>query len=678
MKRVDDILEIAAKASSESESASSLLESRDAPKNAPYPVCFGKNCVKGSGSGLHLCSDGKCDRMNLDVNCRDGFVWTGEECVAIGTECSTQGDESGYKYIYTGNGGCVKSSDCATGFAKHPKDSRCVRDCGNARIFSYLMSDCVDVGAECETVDDGRIRKYDKFGDCARSSGCANGYMKHPRGLDECVKECSPGWGFSEVFDKCVERGSSCGDGRVHDSQGRCHKPGEGCLSTNTPDLKNPEYVTQDAFSSVDLKGVELRWNSNGRCVPTECSEGRVYEWQQGGCIEDDPIGIPENMIMNRSPLGTADGLYTQTGHYQSSWPHHDRNPRTMSHVRFVTLVWKGKTLANTYDDKAIDWLFRFSDGHLEIGELSFKVGGLLRKWYNGDGAHWWRITEIEPEIKGNLGDIFVVKHDVVNKSENGLYYEYVVPSRARKLHVACYGSGIDHGRAKGQGGVTIGTMRVEGGQRLGIVTGSSSRPGKDLAIYRESSKYNRFPSYGFGDRLNALSGVFEAIDAESASLEKLQKSAYMVAGASGNPVRNAGNRPRSGGYGGGLVGGNGSQGRGGTQEGAGSGWARGGLLVPGPGEIGSDHAGGAGGAGYYGGGGGVRGYYRSHSGGGGSGFVRPRSSGTPGVISGTTHTGWKSLDVSNESDFVKKTKEMFAADRTSQLYGAVYLLPEY
>lgn len=259
-----------------------VYETRMSYGESQYPLCFGDTCITGDEVPLKLCTGDECDYLTTDVDCRDGYVWTGKSCVPLNTPCSTpQGEDPAYRYAYDAKGECVRIDECSDGHAKHPSQGICVTDCGKNMVFSIEANSCAKIDEVCGSAD-GYLKKYDSFGECVVTKECAEGYMRHPRDSERCVLQCDS---YSKVMDVCATPGLPCGDGLVHDDDGNCIKVGDLCLTTFRPDLDSPGYETEKGITSAELHGAELKWSGGGRCVPTgKCPEGMGYSWDRKGC----------------------------------------------------------------------------------------------------------------------------------------------------------------------------------------------------------------------------------------------------------------------------------------------------------------------------------------------------------------------------------------------------------
>lgn len=296
-------------------------------------VCAGGDCIRPDPdtSALTMCAGDYCTPIEGDVKCADGGYMAHprdpsrcvpacingtkysdviDRCVGKGDACpggahdeygvcrktdsvceAPLTDVSNLAFAYDSSGSCLATTNCKTGFKKHPLDQRCVSDCGNNRIFSYLMNSCVTMNESCpssfQKSDSGFLQAFDEFGRCTDTNECADGYMKHPRDASRCVPRCTSGTNFSDVIDECVTLGYPCSGG-AHDDNGICRKDGESCQSTPHPDLNDVSFKTT-ARTSDQLEGAILKY-SGGMCLPTGmcANASQKYDWSKGGCYTEE------------------------------------------------------------------------------------------------------------------------------------------------------------------------------------------------------------------------------------------------------------------------------------------------------------------------------------------------------------------------------------------------------
>ncbi|AUF82254.1 glycine rich protein [Tetraselmis virus 1] len=251
--------------------------------------------------------------------------------------------------------------------------------------------------------------------------------------------------------------------------------------------------------------------------------------------------------------------------------------------------------------------------------------------------THGLVVIEWHTDYDVGIGQPFFVGSEHMGMSGNGMYFEYNVPQGASRIELYCFGGGRNNGRGLSQGGFSFGTLSVSQGEKLAVITGCHPNFGKASITYsafKEAIDHTGLKNMSYGFSYWGLAGVFRPFDPKTTSMAEIQKRALIIAGEGGGAVRNAGNRPKNAGYGGGESGGNGSHGQGGSQTSPGNGHVKGYYMAPGPGgAVGDCCGGGSGGAGYFAGGSGSGARYNANSGGGGSGYVG-------GVLAGYTQRG--------------------------------------
>lgn len=210
-----------------------------------------------------------------------------------------------------------------------------------------------------------------------------------------------------------------------------------------------------------------------------------------------------------------------------------------------------------------------------ENSPLEQHVNPLWRKEHGAVIIQWHQ------ELAPSVGKPLIIGSDEIRTASNRMYVPYTVPLTADRLEVYCFGGGRDHGKGRSQGGFSFGFLDVRPGDKLAVITGAF--PDGDLptvdaaAAYREMSLHLKSdPRFGFARDFGALAGVFRPFDPKTADFKEIRRNALIIAGGGGGGVRNAGNRPKTAGFGGGLTGGNGTGGRGGTQDAPGGGYQRG------------------------------------------------------------------------------------------------------
>eukprot|EP00873_Tetraselmis_striata_P033946 jgi/Tetstr1/454210/TSEL_041129.t1 len=296
-------------------------------------ACAGDTCLRAGASGpsMLVCRGGECAPVEGGVTCPGADqAWDGTRCAPVGSPCDpppSNPDAATQAFVIDAAGRCLATTDCKQGLAKHPEDQRCVTDCGNNRIFSYVMNACVGVGALCGDGPDnhGFLAAFDEAGRCARIDACAPGHMRHPRDATRCVPVCAGGTRFSDTVDACVAEGDPCPPGRgAHDATGACRLDGAPCQSTMFPDTDTPALRASAAQTSERLNGAVLEFR-DGVCRPTGgcASPAHMYAWRRGGCVpEQTGIACPEGFTktsdttctMTRNVGGEGSGRVTVKG----------------------------------------------------------------------------------------------------------------------------------------------------------------------------------------------------------------------------------------------------------------------------------------------------------------------------------------------------------------------------
>ena len=213
-----------------------------------------------------------------------------------------------------------------------------------------------------------------------------------------------------------VDSPSECADPLTSPFEGGCSVPGKWCghdagtgrvrrLSALSPSQSGPASPLFCGLSEcIDPRAVLLE----GRCALAgeRCGADAV----SGRLMRLVPVSERSRRFIRASvdlvdpslpPIGPPgeDGLFTTTGRFHNSWPHHSRGGDPASVVSWLTVVFSGRMLVNTRDAAKIDAALSPGGGVeanvVSAGGREFAVGGLLRQWSDkGYGASRWAISE--------------------------------------------------------------------------------------------------------------------------------------------------------------------------------------------------------------------------------------------------------------------------------------------
>lgn len=242
-------------------------------------ACSGTSCLRADQhtNALEVCEGTDCEPLDgLNRRCaRSGEVWSTalQRCVRLGASCdapSNHPDATAYTFAFDASGNCLATADCAPGHVKHPEDARCVTDCGQGRIFSYVTNACVGVGAPC---GDGAVNRvlqaFDQNGRCVPTGECAPGYTPHPSDTTRCVPVCAAGARFSEVLDRCFAEGEACDPPANHQDRAThafAFDASGNCLAT------------------TDCASGHVKHPEDARCV-TDCGHERIFSYVMNACV---------------------------------------------------------------------------------------------------------------------------------------------------------------------------------------------------------------------------------------------------------------------------------------------------------------------------------------------------------------------------------------------------------